>query len=69
MIREGTSKEQEAVRETAIEDAIIAHPEELGFPEAQAIYHDSTGGQYSIAFPSLPITIASTSHIPLALFE
>lgn len=37
MIREVEAKKQKAFRETAIEDAIIAHPDKLEFPEALAI--------------------------------
>jgi hypothetical protein len=37
MIREGRSEEAESIPRAAIEDAIIAHPDKLGFPEALAV--------------------------------
>lgn len=37
MIREDQEKKQKLFRETVIEDAIIAHPDKLGFPGALAI--------------------------------
>jgi hypothetical protein len=37
MTREAQAKKQKTFRETAIEDAIIAHPDKLGFPGALAI--------------------------------
>lgn len=55
MIREDQEKKQKIFRETVIEDAIITHPDKLGFPGAPAIRNfriaGSSGAVDVVLFP------------------